>query len=83
MSQNNLNLDKQLFAKLGKQVSDIDIKGIYPEELVREFAKLDAYKLIDEHGVFHFGFHHWPVWWPKSGRRLEQIAALFTRYPIH
>lgn len=56
MSQNNLNLDKQLFAKLGKQVSDIDIKGIYPEELLKEFAKIDAYKLIDENGTFNFEY---------------------------
>lgn len=55
MSQNNLNLDN-LLAKLEKQVSDIDIKGIYPEELVREFAKLDAYKLIDDHGAFNFEY---------------------------
>lgn len=55
MSYNNLNLDN-LLAKLEKQVSDIDIKGIYPEEIIREFAKLDAYKLIDENRVFNFEY---------------------------
>lgn len=35
-------------------------------------------RAIVECGVFHLGFHHWPVWRPKPGRRLEQIAALFT-----
>ena len=55
MLQNNLNLDS-LLLKLEKQVSDIDIKGIYPEEIVREFAKLDAYKLVDDNGVFNFEY---------------------------
>ncbi|RBQ31574.1 hypothetical protein CRU92_05010 [Arcobacter sp. FW59] len=55
MSQNNLNIDN-LLAKLEKQASDIDIKGIYPEEIVREFAKIDAYKLVDDNGVFNFQY---------------------------
>lgn len=55
MSQNNLNLDN-LLSKLEKQASNIDIKGIYPEEIVREFAKFDAYKLVNEDGTFNFDY---------------------------
>ncbi len=49
MSKNDLNINN-LLSKLEKQASNIDINGIYPEEIVREFAnfnnKLFIFKLF-------------------------------------
>ncbi|MDN5107727.1 acyl-CoA/acyl-ACP dehydrogenase [Aliarcobacter butzleri] len=55
MSKNSFNLD-DLLDKLEKQASAIDIKGIYPEDIIRDFAKLDAYKLVDDNGEFNFEY---------------------------
>ncbi|WP_066164394.1 acyl-CoA dehydrogenase family protein [Aliarcobacter cryaerophilus] len=55
MSKNDLDLHN-LLSKLEKQASNIDIKGIYPEEIVREFAKFNAYKLLNDDGTFNFDY---------------------------
>ena len=55
MSKNDLNINN-LLSKLEKQASNIDINGIYPEEIVREFANFDAYKLVNEDGSFNFNY---------------------------